>query len=126
MWHGESGLWDVQAGPVPAVSAGGDTPVQYVSLVKYSLDEVIRQHRGVIIGMSAGSINLTKTALYTATCVNSSVEPHFDRENVTDELMQSSEKCTICDLCDDGVIVCANGKTEFYGKVQKLSERLKN
>lgn len=115
--------------------AGGDTPVQYGYLVNYGLDAVIQQHPGVVIGMSAGTINLAKTAICTRTCqhnkleiyralgcVNLSVEPHFDPENVTDELLQLSKKYTIYGLCDDSMIVCSNGKTEFYGKVYKLSK----
>lgn len=114
--------------------AGGDTPAQYAYLVKYGLDDVIRQHQGVIVGMSAGSINLAKTAICTLTChhnkleiydalgcVDISVEPHFDPKNVTDELIQLSKEHTIYGLCDDSVIVCTNGKTGFYGDVYKLS-----
>ena len=114
--------------------AGGDTPVQYAYLVKYGLDDAIRKHPGLIIGMSAGSINLGKTAICTLTCrhneleiynalgcVDISVEPHFDHQNVTDELMQLSKEYTIYGLCDDSVIVCSDEKKEFYGEVYKLS-----
>lgn len=114
--------------------AGGDTPVQYAYLVKYGLDDDIRKHPGLIIGMSAGSINLGKTAICTLTCrhneleiynalgcVDISVEPHFDHQNVTDELMQLSKEYTIYGLCDDSVIVCSDEKKEFYGEVYKLS-----
>lgn len=114
--------------------AGGDTPVQYAYLVKYGLDDAIRKHPGLIIGMSAGSIDLGKTAICTLTCrhneleiynalgcVDISVEPHFDHQNVTDELMQLSKEYTIYGLCDDSVIVCSDEKKEFYGEVYKLS-----
>lgn len=113
--------------------AGGDTPTQYAYLVKYGLTDVIRQHQGVIVGMSAGSINLAKTAICTLTChhnkfeiydalgcVDLSVEPHFDPKHVTDELIQLSQEHTIYGLCDDSMIVCANGITEFYGDVYRL------
>lgn len=114
--------------------SGGDTPVQFAYLMKYGLDEIIRQHQGVIIGMSAGSINLAKTAICTLTCqhdkleiyralgcVNLSVEPHFDRENITDELVQLSKKYTIYGLCDNSIVICSDGKTEFYGDIYKIS-----
>lgn len=114
--------------------SGGDTPVQFAYLIKYGLDEVIRQHQGVIIGMSAGSINLAKTAICTMTChhdkleiyralgcVNLSVEPHFNRENITDELVQLSKKYTIYGLCDNSIVICSDGKTEFYGDIYKIS-----
>lgn len=114
--------------------SGGDTPTEYGYFVKYGIDEVISQHSGIIIGMSAGSINLAKTAICTLTCqhnkleiysalgcVDISVEPHFIRENVTEELIDISKVYTIYGLCDDGIIVCSDGKTEFYGDVYKLS-----
>lgn len=77
--------------------AGGDTPTQFGYFQKYGLDTIIKKHKGVIIGMSAGSINLAETAICTLSCehhrqeiyiglgcVNISVEPHFVRSEVSD------------------------------------------
>lgn len=68
-------------------------------------NEVIRRHKGVIIGMSAGSINLAETAICTISCkhakqeiyhglgcVNITVEPHFVRSQLSKELLELSEK----------------------------------
>ncbi len=88
--------------------SGGNTPVEFHYLQEYGLDFVIKQHGGVIIGMSAGSINLSKTAICTLSCghteqkiyngigcVDISVEPHFIREKIADELIELSQKYTI-------------------------------
>jgi dipeptidase E len=114
--------------------SGGDTPTEFGYFQKYGLVDVLKAHGGVIIGMSAGSINMAKTAICTLSCghykqeiydglgcVDISVEPHFAREKVTDELLELSEKYTIYGLCDEGLIVCSEEKVEFYGEVYKLS-----
>lgn len=115
--------------------SGGDTPTEFRYLKEYGLDSIIKEHTGVIIGMSAGSINLAKTAICTLSCghyeqeiydglgcVDISVEPHFVRENLTDELIELSKKHTIYGLCDESFIVCSKGKIEFYGEVYKIGQ----
>lgn len=114
--------------------SGGDTPTQFQYLKKYGLDLVIKQHKGVIIGMSAGSINMTETAICTLSCghekqeiyqglgcVNISVEPHFVKNKVSNELLDLSKKYTIYGLCDDSVIVSTDENIEFYGEIYKIS-----
>ena len=88
--------------------SGGDTPTQFRYFGEYGLDTVIKQHKGVIIGMSAGSINMAKTSICTLSCghykqkiydglgcVDISVEPHFVRNKVSDELMELCKNYTI-------------------------------
>ena len=82
--------------------AGGDTPTQFRYLKKYGLDTVLKQHDGLA-------------------CVDISVEPHFIRSEVSDELLDLSEKYTIYGLCDDSFIVCSGNTIEFYGEIYKLS-----
>ena len=114
--------------------SGGDTPTQFGYFQKYSLDTVIKQHDGIIIGMSAGSINMAKTSICTLSCghfkqeiynglacVDISVEPHFIRNEVSDELIDLSKKYTIYGLCDESFIVCSGETIEFYGEIYKLS-----
>ena len=114
--------------------SGGDTPTQFGYFQKYSLDTVIKQHGGIIIGMSAGSINMAKTSICTLSCghfkqeiynglacVDISVEPHFIRNEVSDELIDLSKKYTIYGLCDESFIVCSGETIEFYGEIYKLS-----
>ncbi len=110
--------------------AGGDTPTQYAYLEAYGLIPCIREQTGVVIGMSAGSINMAKTAVCTLTCehdelkiyeamglVEFSVEPHFDIENVTEELLMLSERYPLYGICDDGAIICSEDKTLYIGDV---------
>lgn len=115
--------------------SGGDTPAQFAYFQKYGLVKVLQEHEGVIIGMSAGSINMARTSICTLSCghskqeiysglgcVDISVEPHFVRENVSDELIELSNDYIIYGLCDDALIVCSGEMIEFYGEVYKLSQ----
>lgn len=110
--------------------AGGNTPVQFDYLKSYGLISCIREQKGVVIGMSAGSINMAKTAVCTLTCehdelkvyealglVEFSVEPHFEKDNVTKELLMLSEKYPLYGICDDGAIICAEDNTLYVGDV---------
>ena len=114
--------------------SGGDTPTQFNYLKKYGLDNVIKQHKGVIIGMSAGTINMAETAICTLSCghykqeiykglgcVNVSVEPHFVIDKVSDELLELSKKYIIYGLCDESIIICTDEELEFVGEVYKIS-----
>lgn len=110
--------------------AGGDTPKQFTYLESYGLIPCIREQKGVIIGMSAGSINMTKTAVCTLTCghdeleihealglVEFSVEPHFDKDNITEELLMLSKKYPLYGICDNAAIICTEDKTSFIGDI---------
>ena len=102
---------------------------------KYGLDKVIGQHQGIIIGMSAGSINMAETTICTLSCghrkqeiyrglgcVDVSVEPHFDINKVSYELLELSKEYVIYGLCDDAIIVCKDGDLEFYGEIYKIED----
>ena len=110
--------------------SGGDTPTQFNYLEAYDLIQCIREQKGVIIGMSAGSINMTKTAVCTLTCehnelkiyealglVEFSVEPHFDKDNISKELLVLSEQYLLYGICDDASIVCTEDDTFYIGDV---------
>lgn len=116
--------------------AGGDTPTQFAYLESYGLIPCIRDQKGVIIGMSAGSINMTKTAVCTLTCehdklriyealglVEFSIEPHFDKDNLTEELLVLSETYPLYGICDDGAIVCTDDKASYLGDVFLIDNR---
>lgn len=113
--------------------SGGNTPVEFKYLKKYGLDKVIKQHQGVIIGLSAGAINMAETAICTLSCqhekqevysglgcVDISVEPHFVRNQITDEVINLSKNYTMYGLCDNGMIVCKDNKKYFFGEVYKI------
>lgn len=113
--------------------SGGNTPVQFRYFQKYGLDKVLSQHQGIIIGMSAGSINMAETTICTLSCghreqeiysglgcVDISVEPHFNIDKVSDEILELSKEYVIYGLCDDAIIVCKGGDLEFYGEIYKI------
>lgn len=110
--------------------AGGDTPTQFGYLESYGLIPYIREQKGVIIGMSAGSINMAKTAVCTLTCghdeleiyealglVEFSVEPHFDKENITEELIELSEEYPLYGICDDSAIIYTEDNICYIGDI---------
>ena len=117
--------------------SGGNTPVEFAYLKKYGLDTILRQHNGVVIGMSAGAINMAKNAICTLSCghvkqeiyeglgyVDFSVEPHFRSDKLTDELLELSKEHVIYGLCDDSIIVSKDGKVSFYGEVYRIKDEL--
>lgn len=117
--------------------SGGDTPTQFTYLKEYELDLILKNHKGVIIGMSAGAINMAKTAICTVTCehheqkiysalglVDISVEPHFDHINVSDELLELSDDYCIYGLCDDAAIIWNDGNIELLGDVFTVDKRM--
>lgn len=110
--------------------SGGDTPTQFSYLKAYELLPFIREHDGVVIGMSAGSINMAKIAVCTKTCehekqevyegiglVDLSVEPHLDKENISEELLQLSREYTLYGMCDDSAILCENETVIYLGDI---------
>jgi peptidase E len=116
--------------------AGGDTPTQFAYLESYGLIPCIREQKGVIIGMSAGSINMAKTAVCTLTCeheeleiyealglVEFSVEPHLDKDNITEELLKLSETYPLYGICDDSAIICTEDSTLYIGDVFYINNR---
>ena len=114
--------------------SGGDTPVAFRYLQEYGLDAIIKRHSGVVIGMSAGAINLAETAICTLSCghdkqeiynglgcVDISVEPHFIRREISSELLDLSAKYTIYGLCDNSFIFCSGENIEYYGEIYRIS-----
>ena len=113
--------------------SGGDTPTEYRYLQEYGLVDVIRDHPGVVIGMSAGSINLARTVIRTASCdhekqeiyegigrTDFTLEPHFHIEQVSKELLELSKKYIIYGLCDNSMILCNDERTRFFGEIYRL------
>lgn len=113
--------------------SGGDTPVQFAYLEKYSLSDVLKVHDGVFIGMSAGAINMAETAVCTLDCGHDTereypalgvspytVEPHFDAEHISDEILHFSERYEMFGIGDEGAILYDSLETRFFGKVFRL------
>jgi dipeptidase E len=109
--------------------SGGDTPTQFKYIENYGLKSIIKLHDGITIGMSAGSINMTKTAICTLTCghneqkiypglnlVDFSVEPHLDSQDISDELLHLSEQYPIYGMCDNSFIL-EKAKEIFFSEI---------
>lgn len=114
--------------------SGGDTPTEFRYLQQYGLDKILKQHDGVIIGMSAGSINMADTAVCTLSCghreqlvykalgcVDIHVEPHFVRNSVSNELLELSKEYEFYGLCDESCIVFCNEIMELYGEIYRIT-----
>lgn len=115
--------------------SGGDTPTEYDYLRRYGLIPILKAHKGVIIGMSAGALNMGRTVVCTKTCghekqqvyeglglVPFSIEPHFVPEPISEELLALSYRYPMYGLCDDAMIVCSDGTVECFGEVYCLRD----
>jgi len=113
---------------------GGDTPTQYY-IQSYGLIPVIRDHKGITIGMSAGSINMANTAICTLTCkhreqriypalglVDITVEPHFNSVDISEELIQLSQEYPIFGMCDDSAIIFDRDKRSYIGEIYWINK----
>lgn len=119
---------------------GGDTLKQNDFLMKNDLKPIIKTFKKVVIGMSAGAINLSnislcskdeedgveKTITYEGIGrINYTIEPHFDIDNkifLQNELYPLSEKMTIYGLPNNtGVRIIDSNFEILYGDFYKIS-----
>ena len=119
---------------------GGDTLKQNDFLMKNDLKPIIKTFKKVVIGISAGTINLSnislcskdeedgveKTITYEGIGrINYTIEPHFDIDNkilLQNELYPLSEKMTIYGLPNNtGVRIIDNNFEILYGDFYKIS-----
>ncbi|MGD2197225.1 Type 1 glutamine amidotransferase-like domain-containing protein [Lysinibacillus fusiformis] len=130
---------------------GGDTLKQNEFLIDYELPDLIKKSRVVVMGASAGAINMSakwlcsknfgypvkKSTLYDGIGLdNFSVLSHFDLENnmglVQDELSTLSEEINIYASNKDCAVRVKGGNIDILGnvylmshsKIQKLDETL--
>ena len=110
--------------------AGGDTVAQYKYLEQYGLITSLRHQDGIVIGMSAGAINMCKTAICTTGSghnkskvysalglVDISITPHYINNTPLDELEPLSIGNPIYALCDNSAIVISGEDMHYYGAV---------
>lgn len=119
---------------------GGDTLKQNDYLMKNDLKPIIKTFKKVVIGISAGAINLSNISLCskdeedgvekTITYedigrINYTIEPHFDIDNkilLQNELYPLSEKMTIYGLPNNtGVRIIDSNFEILYGDFYKIS-----
>ena len=110
--------------------SGGDTKAEFRYFEQYGLVDILRRHGGVLLGMSAGAINMGKTAVcafaseteleiwkYPALgLVDFSVVPHLNGHS-GEALLPLSKEIPFYALCDDAAIFVTGGQTDFFGKV---------
>ncbi|KGA96146.1 cyanophycinase [Alkalihalobacillus alcalophilus ATCC 27647 = CGMCC 1.3604] len=130
---------------------GGDTLKQNGLLMEYELSDLIKESRAVVMGASAGAINMSAkwlcsknfgykveiSSVYNGIGLdNFSILSHFDFENnialVQDELTPLSEEMNIYASNTDCAVRVKGGKIDILGnvflishsKIQRLDETL--
>ena len=117
------------------VLMGGFTREQYAFLNEFNLIEILQGYKGVIIGISAGAINLaekslslrgskdTETILYNGIgLTDKTIFPHFDinDKNHLNELIEYSNKTVIYGICENSTIIEKGNKNFIIGDIYKI------
>lgn len=114
---------------------GGKTKKQMQYITEQELIPIIKNYNGVIMGLSAGAINMSIRSIIanplhppTSThsgigLVQTTVIPHY--ELISDRFMQSdiiplASKEPIYCLCDDAVIVTKNNSVRHNGTIHQV------
>lgn len=122
---------------------GGTTSLQMKFLNDNNLVEPIVNAHCLIMGLSAGAINMARKSVLTINCgherqevyngiglLDKTVEPHFTIDSFKDELKELSYKYSIYGLCDESAIIVNDDKYRYYGDVYLLkngkAERVNN
>ena len=114
---------------------GGTTRKQIAYLSENRYIEILQKHRGVIIGLSAGAINLAKKSLIISYeknweavlyngigLIDKTIFPHFEidnKENIK-ELKKLSANLEIYGMCDNAAIIEKNNETIMLGEIYKI------
>ena len=118
---------------------GGDTLEQIKNINKYNLKECITSNNKIVIGMSAGSINMAKKvvlakdpddnipelSIYEGLGITDiNIEPHCEFENKEHwiELEKASEVNEIVVMNDDAYIIC-DEDIKYYGTYLLLKNK---
>lgn len=110
---------------------GGNPLTQLEYIKSNEFDQVLREYDGIILGTSAGAMNMAKYGYYSKDndCFNTffydalgivdvTIDPHFDIENkeqVKDALIFSKEH-VIVGVPNSSAICFNDGKTEYIGQ----------
>ena len=110
--------------------SGGNTYTQFQHINSYDLADTIRDFDGVVIGMSAGAINMAKTAICATTnerdeyriyealgLTDFTVVPHFIKEDIPQALLAHSYNYPLYGICDNAAIITVEQNTKFCGEV---------
>jgi len=113
--------------------SGGNTFAHFQHINSYDLVDTILNFDGVVIGMSAGAINMAKTAICSTTkerneyrvyealgLTDFTIVPHFVKDNIHPALLAHSFSFPLYGVCDNAAIITAEQKTIFCGEVYLL------
>lgn len=120
---------------------GGDTLKQIKYIEKYSLKELIKKEDKIILGISAGAINLSskvvlakdeldnipELSIYEGIGIsNINIEPHCDFKNKKHflELEEASMYSPILLMNDDCFIIIEDDKYKYYGSYIILDKKM--
>ena len=118
---------------------GGDTLAQIKNINKYNLKKYINDESKIIIGMSAGAINMAKKVILASDVEDNipdlsiydgigitdiNIEPHCDFKNSNHwkELEKASFYGEIIVMNEDCYIIVDGDKMSFYGAYLKLKK----
>lgn len=111
---------------------GGDTLEQIKNINKYNLISILKNRKGITIGISAGSINMADNVVLARDIsdnipdhsfykgiglVDINIEPHFDFNNLqhNEDIIDISRKHRIICLPNDSFIRIENDIVEYIG-----------
>ena len=110
--------------------SGGNTREQFGYIESYGLLPMIKGYSGVTIGMSAGSMNMAKTAVCTVDrvkpefliypaigLVDITVEPHYNNRPFLDGLLKISNAYPLHGISDDSFIIIEGDKISYVGDI---------
>lgn len=104
---------------------GGNQQIQYNYLVKNGYDQILKEHQGIILGLSAGAMNMGEISFYSErndyykgfSFVPLTIDPHFDITNKRriNNALKYSQKFPIIGLPDNSMIRIENDKRTDIG-----------
>ena len=124
--------------------AGGHTPTEMAYFEEIGLRDILNNYEGIIIGQSAGAINLAKTVVCAPEYegeigtdyvwnglgkTNINIEPHFVLDvpkedlNVRKELLKISIDYPLYAICDGSYIFDDGQEQTIYGESYYISNR---
>ena len=119
----------------------GGNPITQIDFIRQNnLIETLRRYNEIIIGVSAGAINMALKSLYSKDdkdikktemvkgmgLVDVTVEPHFNINNLEfleTEIFPQSDDVDIYGIPDDSGIKIENDNVTYIGKVYKIKDR---
>ena len=120
---------------------GGTTREQMAYIEENEFIEILQEHKGIVVGVSAGAINLAKrafsfrgskdqeTKIYNGIgLTNKTVHPHFriDDVEIINEIKKFSNNFAIYGLCDYSAIIEKENETRIVGEVYKIENNIVN